>query len=171
MPSTDRLLHGWVTAQVLVGGTPTYPTDPPMLDWSDPVRVATVAFDDVTVDDNGVVHAVTATDTGLVYTTNKGGHWTSSPVTQHVDKDAASRPAYEGQPSISAADGLVVIAYEDRRGDPVGSGDCAPGPCWRPLGVSVSTLRNGSWTAKQVARSGEHPSVATRGHHVVPRHR
>ena len=156
---------GWVTAQVVVGGTQTYPTAPAMLDWADPVQVATVAFDDVTVDDNGVVHAVTATDTGLIYTTNKGGQWTSTPVTHHADKDAASRPAYEGQPSISAADGLVMIAYEDRRSDPIGSEDCAPGPCWQDKGVSVSTLRDGSWTAKQVARSGERPSVVTRNGH------
>ena len=159
-------VHGWVTAQVLVGGASTYPVDPPMLDWADPARVATVAFDDIAVDDQGVVHAVTVTDTGLVYTTNKGGHWTSSAVTHHADKDAAARPVYEGQPSISAADGLVVIAYDDRRGDPVGSGDCAPGPCWRHLGISVSIFRNGSWTATKVAASGEFPSVATRGRHA-----
>ena len=60
---------------------------------------------------------MTATDTGLVYTTNEGGRWTSSSVTHHPDKDVTSRPPYEGQPSISAADGLVVIAYEVRRAD------------------------------------------------------
>ncbi len=156
---------GWVAAQVLVGGTATFPADPPMPQWSDPVKVARVAFDDITVDADGVVHAVTATDTGLVYTTDTGGRWISSPVTRHADKDATSRPMYEGQPSISAADGLVVIAYEDRRADPIGSGDCAPGPCWEHHGVSVATLRNGTWTTKQVARSGEHPSVATRQGH------
>ncbi len=158
--------NGWVAAQVLVGGAGTYPADPPMLAWSDPVRIATVAFDDITVDSGGVVHAVTATDTGLVYTTDRDGEWISSPVTHHADKDATSRPLYEGQPSISAADGLVVIAYEDRRADPIGSGDCAPGPCWQHHGVSVATLRAGAWTTTRVARSGERPSVATRQGHV-----
>jgi hypothetical protein len=101
-----------------------------------------------------------------MYTTDGGGRWTSSPVTRHADKDATSRPLYEGQPSISAADGLVAIAYEDRRADPIGSGDCAPGPCWEHHGVSVATLRNGTWTTKQVARSGDRPSVVTKGRHT-----
>ena len=29
-------LRGWVTAQVLVGGTEAFPDHPPMLDWADP---------------------------------------------------------------------------------------------------------------------------------------
>ena len=64
--------NGWVAAQVLIGGAGTFPPAPPMPAWSDPVKVARVAFDDVTVDDAGVVHAVRATDTGLVYTTDQG---------------------------------------------------------------------------------------------------
>ncbi len=161
-----RRKDGWVAAQVLTGGTKAFPADPPMLTWADPVRVAKPAFDDIAVDAKGVVHAVTAAPTGLVYSTYKSGHWRSQRLTSHADPQDTSRPVYEGGAAIAVEGGTVSIAYERRREDDPRLGDCAPGPCWEHHGLWVSTLRGGKWTSTRVARFGSWPSVAVHDGHT-----
>ena len=158
-----RVVSGWSAAQVLKGGTDAVPAEPLMLHWADPELIAMPSFDDVTVDDQGVVHAVTLTRTGLIHTTDAGGIWISSPLERHADLVTHPRTVYEGQPAIDAAGGVVAVAYELRYRGP---GDCAPDPCWEGRGVAVAVLRAGGWTIHRLATSGHRPAVAVQGGHV-----
>lgn len=115
--------------------------------WSGPSMAVDRTPSAMTVDDTGRVHIVSVTGTGLRYTTNASGAWTTVGVSQIGG---------EREPSIALSGGKVYIAYA-RIGDatePNGS---------RSTGISVITNRSGSWITTRVTdNEGVWPSIRVR---------
>ena len=160
-------LGGWVAAQVLAGGARAFPDAPAMLESG---RTCAGRATGIRRRDGRLGRCRACGDghghrADVHHERDRGMDVTARDPTRRQGRRFA--PAVRGRAvQIRAADELVVIAYDVRRADPVTTATVRPGPCREHHGISIATLRRGSWCTERVARTGEHPSVATRDRHT-----